>query len=360
MKKIVCITGLATQPRFIKRVQTLLSAGYEVTVYGRNREGYIGNALPEGVEYIDKGIQKDGKDYFSKFIAGYKDVRDLIKQYRSQDVWFYSFSLLTAVWFYFRRAKYLYEISDILYGYKRLRIIEPLIKSLDKRIIKRSQLTVMTSEGFYRYFFGDAKLTNVLIQPNKVSSKINIESRETTRIGDSIRFSFIGAIRYFDTILRFAKVVGEKFPQHTFHFWVDSSFGDAFREECKCYSNVIFHGKFKNPEDLNTIYSPTDVVVACYENSNLNERIAEPNKMYEAILYCKSIVVQKGTFVADRVLEYQCGYAIDAYSEAEIERFINGLTVNKLAAISEKERCVEMADLIDNPMDIINKLKRID
>ena len=111
---------------------------------------------------------------------------------------------------------------------------------------------------------------------------------------------------------------------------------------------------------MNTIYSQTDVVVACYENSNLNERIAEPNKMYEAILYCKPIVVQKGTFVADRVLEYQCGYAIDAYSDAEIERFINGLTANKLAAISEKERCVEMADLIDNPMDIINKLKRID
>ena len=66
MKRIVCITGLTTQPRFIKRVQTLLSAGYQVTVYGRNREGYVGNALPEGVEYIDKGMQIDGQDYLTK------------------------------------------------------------------------------------------------------------------------------------------------------------------------------------------------------------------------------------------------------------------------------------------------------
>lgn len=359
MKKVVCITGIASQPRFIKRIQTLLSAGFDVTVYGHNREGYLGNVLPEGVEYIDKGMQKDGQDYLSKICSGYQDVKELTKKYKGQDVVFYSFSLLTALWFFLRKANYLYEISDILYGYKRLGMLEPILKRLDKRIIKKSKLTIMTSEGFKRYFFGDKLIENVLVQPNKVNSNIQLESREIKRVGESINFSFIGAIRYFDTILRFAKVVGTKFPNHKFHFWGDSSFGNAFKEECKGYSNVIFHGKFKNPEDLNHIYDNTDVVVACYENSNLNERIAEPNKMYEAILYCKPIVVQKNTFVAARVQEYKCGYAIDSYSDTEIEEFIKSLSRKEMEVVSNTELSVDLTDLLDNPNAIIERLEKV-
>lgn len=359
MKKIICITGLTTQPRFIKRVQTLLSAGYSVTVYGRNREGYVGNALPDGVEFFDKGMQKDGQDYLSKLFAGFADVKELTKKYKGQDVVFYSFSLLTAFWFYLRKANYLYEISDILYGYKRLGILEPVLKRLDKRIIKRSKLTIMTSEGFKRYFFGEKPIDNVIVQPNKVNANIQLGLREGKVIGDSINFSFIGAIRYFDTILRFAKVIGEKFPNHKFHFWGDSSFGNAFKEECKEYSNVVFHGKFKNPEDLISIYNKTDVVVACYENTNLNERIAEPNKMYEAILFCKPIVVQKNTFVASRVQEYKCGYAIDSYKDTEIEKFVKSLSRSEMEAISKSELNVEIAELLDNPKAIIERLERV-
>lgn len=359
MKRIVCITGIASQPRFIKRVQTLLSAGYDVTVYGHNREGYVGNILPEGVEYFDKGMQVDGQDYLSKIKDGYKDVKELTHKYKGQDVCFYSFSFLTAFWFYYRKANYIYEISDILYGYKRLGKIAPVMKWLDKKVIKLSKLTIMTSEGFKNYFFGDQPVSNVLVQPNKVNSNIHLETREAKLIGDDIKFSFIGAIRYFDTILRFAKVVGEKFPKYQFHFWGDSSFGKAFREECSDYSNVVFHGKFKNPEDLNKIYSQTDIVVACYENTNLNEKIAEPNKMYEAILYCKPIVVQKGTFVADRVTEYKCGYAINAYSDEEIEEFIRTLSRNDMLDISKTELQVETTELIDNHAAIIERLRTI-
>ena len=360
MKRIVCITGIASQPRFIKRVQTLLLAGYDVTVYGHNREGYVGNALPEGVEYFDKGMQIDGQDYLSKIKDGYKDVKELTQKYKGQDVCFYSFSFLTAFWFYYRKANYIYEISDILYGYKRLGKIAPIMKWLDKKVIKRSKLAIMTSEGFKKYFFGDQPVSNVLVQPNKVNSNIHLETREAKLIGDEIKFSFIGAIRYFDTILRFAKVVGEKFPKHQFHFWGDSSFGKAFRDECSGYRNVVFHGKFKNPEDLNKIYSQTDVVVACYENTNLNEKIAEPNKMYEAILYCKPIIVQKDTFVAERVEEYRCGYAIDAYNDQEIEQFISNISRIEMKSISETDLIVETSKLLDNPDTIINRLKELD
>lgn len=98
MKQIVCITGLISQPRFVKRVQTLLMADYDVTVYGYSRDGYNINNLPKSIKVINKGVQKDGGDYLSKFIGGYKDVKQLTESYKGKDVVFYSFSFLTAFW----------------------------------------------------------------------------------------------------------------------------------------------------------------------------------------------------------------------------------------------------------------------
>ena len=81
----------------------------------------------------------------------------------------------------------------------------------------------------------------------------------------------------------------------------------------------------KNPEDLNSIYSNVDIVVACYEAENLNERIAEPNKLYEAMFFCKPIIVSKDTFLANQVNENKFGWVVDAYNDAEIIEFVKNI-----------------------------------
>ena len=359
IKRVVCITGAISQPRFVKRVNGLVEAGFEVIVVGYDRGIYKDNKLPKEVTFINKGTQIDGGGYLSKVVSGYKDVEELIFKYNNAETVFYSFSFLTAVWFYSKRAKYIYEISDILYGYKRMNIIQPLMKCLDRKIVKFSFLTIMTSEGFKQFLFGEKKLENIIIQPNKLSSKFNLTAKRSVLKPNiqSLNFSFVGSIRYFDTVLRFAKVVGKCFPQHKFHFFGDSKFTSEFKEQCGEYENVIFHGAFKNPEDLENIYSQTDIVVACYENLNLNERIAEPNKMYEAIYFCKPIVVSTNTFLAQQIEKYKCGYAINAYCDKDIVDYISDLNVEKLISISQNEFDFDTSLLIDQPNVIVDKIR---
>lgn len=361
IKRVVCITGLVSQPRFVKRVNSLVEAGFEVIVVGYDRGVYNNNKLPEGVPFINKGTQKDGGGYFTKIESGYKDVVELIRKYKNEETVFYSFSFLTAIWFFLYKAKYIYEISDILYGYQKMRKIQFLMKWLDRKVIKSSTLTIMTSEGFKHYFFGEQELNNIIVQPNKVSSKLKLHLGRTILSSNmqTLNFSFVGAIRYFDTVLRFAKIIGEKYPQHRFHFWGDSNFASDFKEQCKNYDNVLFHGAFKNPEDLETIYSQTDIVVACYENSNLNEQIAEPNKMYEAMYFCRPIVVSTNTFLARQIRKHECGYAIDAYDDKQIVDFIEGLNIEELVAISRKELTFGVDFLTDQPNSIINRIRKI-
>lgn len=361
IKRVICITGAISQPRFLKRINSLVEAGFEVIVVGYDRGIYKDNKLPEGVPFINKGSQVDGGGYLSKVVSGYKDVAELIEKYKNDETIFYSFSFLTAIWFYRHKVKYVYEISDILYGYKKMKIVQPLMKWLDRKVINSSFLTIMTSEGFKQYFFGDIKLNNIIVQPNKLSNKLRLNAERTISKpnSQSLNFSFVGSVRYYDTVLRFAKVVGKNFPQHKFHFFGNSKFTADFKEQCKEYKNVIFHGAFKNPEDLENIYSQTDIVVTCYENHNLNERIAEPNKMYEAIYFCKPIVVSTNTFLAQQIEKYKCGYAINAYSDKNIEDFIKNIRVEELISISQTELAVDVKSLTDQPNAIIDKIKGV-
>lgn len=46
----------------------------------------------------------------------------------------------------------------------------------------------------------------------------NIERRILKKSTDKIVFSYVGAFRYPDTVFRFARVIGEKYPRHQFFF----------------------------------------------------------------------------------------------------------------------------------------------
>ena len=202
--------------------------------------------------------------------------------------------------------------------------------------------------------------SNVVNLPNKLNPYFANISRIYPDVSEKhIVFSFIGAIRYPNTILRFAKVVGENYPNHEFHFYGDSVLVKQFEEELSFYQNVKFFGPYRNPQDLEDIYSKIDVVVACYETESLNERIAEPNKLYEAIFFNKPIIVSTNSFVGKRVRELNCGLVIDAYSEKSIMNAIDSLTYEKMKEFCCNSTCVNSKSLIDSPEPLFDKLTKI-
>lgn len=358
--KIVVISTTISQPRVIKRIETLRKLGIELKVYSWDRGIYNCNSVNNNIKVINLGKMNDGRDYVLKIRLLYDGVRKIVKQEGKQNTIYYSFSYVSSLFLAILNTKYIYEISDILYGYKRYQIIKPLLKFIDKKLVKRSELTIMTSQGFYDYLFNKIQ-DNVLVQPNKLNATFLKAERLSNSLWDlkSLNFGFVGALRYPDTILRFAKQIGENYPNHKFHFYGESSLSTFFKNETKKYSNIFFHGSFKNPEDLTTIYSNIDIIVCCYENKSLNERIAEPNKLYESLFFCKPIVVSKNTFLAEQVKKYSCGYEIDAYSDNAIRYFIDNLNLEDYVSIVKKDFEIKAEELIDNPNNIIDKIQKI-
>ncbi|WP_158838691.1 glycosyltransferase [Polaribacter sp. L3A8] len=361
-KKIIFLLASISQPRCIKRVESFIKNGYSVEVYGFNRGVYNINADINGVKINDLGFALSGSGYFKKFFYAKKRLKEIFQKVKNEDVLFYAFSFdIALICKMFSGASYIYEISDLVYTYFDNKNVIKLFRTLDKWIIKKSVLTIMTSEGFYNYFFPLMNEKNVIVQPNRVNSNMLNSSRDfnEVRSSDKIVFSYVGAFRYPNTVFRFAEVIGKNYPQHEFSFWGDSNLTPLAIDLANKYKNVKFHGAFKNPEDLQKIYSSLDVVIACYDIKTLNERVAEPNKLYEALYFKKTIVVSHDTFLAEKVSRFKCGYAIDATNDILISNFIDGLNINKLNTIKTQIEKVSLSEIIDdNAKEIISYLKR--
>ena len=251
--KIVFIVMSLSQPRCIKRVSSLAESGFNCVVYGYNRGLYDVNTYPESIECHVLGRMNNGELY-----ANLKKIRTDIKQIlkvNGTECLFYCFGILSPIFLFTKRGvNYVYEISDIPYAYPKYDKVRFLCKAFDRILIRKSFLTVMTSGGFYDFL--GVKSRQIIIQPNKVSPILKATERKSREISSNFRFAFIGAIRY-NTVLNFAQVIGEEFPQYEFHFYGGASKKriDQVSALVKRYDNIKYHGVFKSPEDLSEIYN---------------------------------------------------------------------------------------------------------
>jgi hypothetical protein len=94
---------------------------------------------------------------------------------------------------------------------------------IDKYLIRNSVFTVLLSQGFLSYLYKGFVQKNIIIQPNKIHHYFNSISRPefNKMVSNNLRFGFVGNYRFPNTIMRFAEVIGKKFPQHQFYFFGD-------------------------------------------------------------------------------------------------------------------------------------------
>ena len=350
---IVFLLDSISQPRCIKRINSFIDNGFEVLVYGYDRGKYNVNAM-----IVDKQIQiigkrVDGKNYISNFFSNQKEIRKIVKSHNSNDSIFFSFGFAFTLALKINGcSNYIYEISDIIYGYKHFKYLRWIFKKVDKFLIRKSLITVLTSEGFGAYLYKDNWPSKLLVQTNRLSSYFAERPREFFKEirNEKLVFAFIGAFRSPDTIFRFAENIGKKYPQHEFHFYGDSHsrFNLEVIKISQKYTNVKYFGSFKSPEDLDSIYQNINIVIACYDTQDLNERILEPNKFYEALYFKKPIIVSEQTFLAEKVKKLGCGFAIDASSDNSITTFLTNLSSKDLENVVDNINKVPISEIVDD------------
>ena len=340
--KIVFILNGIYKSRCLKRIEEFIDNGYNVEAYGFSWDTDIPNVSDKfKIEVI--GHQSVHYSYLKRLSIIVKSLKKIYKKYKGEDVLFYYFFIDVALGaFLINRRPYIYEESDIPYSGLSNSILRNILKSTDKRIIKNSFATIMTSEGFVDYHFGDKQPSNIILVPNRLNPKIiDYKYKDKDIDINHLSVGFVGGVRY-KSIVNFAEVFVKNFPSYSFHVYGDIE--PFLKNKCdeleKKYENIHFHGVFKNPQDLPSIYESIDLVLATYDYSSVNVRYAEPNKLYEAIYFRTPIIVSKGTFLSKKVERLGIGYSVNAMDDEEIVSLIRG--VKRETVMEKKFNCEKL------------------
>ena len=333
-KKIVFVLNSITITRCQKRVQEFIDHGYEVDVYGFERGGET-YAKPVDYSIETIGYHPVSMGYFQRLMVIVKALRKLHKKYRNQKnvVFYYFFFDVAFAASLVSNRPYIYEESDIPYANMGNRLLLNYLKWKDRQIIRKSLLTVMTSEGFIKYHGLENEPCNIRLVPNCVNSALLQlpYTHKKLEIG-RLSIGFVGGFRY-QSVINFAEVVGREFPAIDFHVFgnimENKEVIETLVREC---GNVHLHGIFKNPQDMPAVYGQLDLVLATYDATSINARFAEPNKMYESIFFRVPIIVSKRTFLSDKVNRLGIGYAINGLEKDEIRAFLAGLTSESITS----------------------------
>ncbi len=355
--KIVFILKTIEQQRCIKRIQAFIDHGYEVEVYGFNRKKNINQQY--NFEIYSLGMIAEGLSY-AKRTKEYLKAKSVIKKYRhDKDVLFYMFGIDLALPLILCGAKrYIYEESDLIHTKFKSGPLIQLFETIDKWIIKQSRVTVLTSEGFVKYHYGEKPAReNICVLPNK----LNPQCKELKPIDkaldyEHLRVGFVGFFRY-ESVYNFLVVTAKHFPQMQVKlFGANSGWSELQMAELFALPNVSNEGPFKNPIELPKVYSQIDIVVSTYDIEDDNPRFAEPNKIYESIYFDTPIVVTSNTFLAEKVEKLGIGFHVNARSDEEILDFWKGL--NKQILEEKIAAChkIDKHYCIDNESELFEKL----
>lgn len=358
--KLVFLQNSATQPRCHKRFRTFKQAGVDGVVYSFNRNWYNVN-LPKDIKINSLGELLPGS-YFKRLLLYIRKLRPIFNTHTDSIYYCYGqdMAFVTALF----GKKYIYEESDIMYLEYKNPIVRSIMKWLDLRLQKRSLATVLTSQGFVDYLYKQ-KPDNVFVLPNKLDSSFAELQRPQPKDYENgvLRFAFIGLIRYERTISAFVDEMAKFNPNYEFHIWGDG--GDEkkrfVKELCDKYGQVIYHGPFRNPIDLPEIYSNVDVNFVCYDTNGLNERIAEPNKLYESTFFNTPIMVSPNTYLSKVVEKWNTGFVVNCLDRKEIVSFLDMLSVDYLEKKSRNCSNIESEFIVDNVASVqqmINYIKR--
>ena len=304
MNKLIFVSSALQQPRHQKRID-ILSKKLDLEVYyffrdkyTENYKHYLDNAYMIGKIEDGKYISRIGS-LFKLFSMLKKSTVDMVYCTSPDQVFI---ALLAGKKTYFEVGD-LYQIDGKNKFYQ----------IIDNLIIPKIYGLVLTSPFFYSGYYKkyDKYLKNkVLVVENKLVPEVRqiVDEYRATYINSidikKIKLGLIGSLAFIDSLnlIKNYMINAENIELHIFGAGRVDIFDNL--------PNTFYHGRFKSPEDLASIYSNININIILYDYHNNNVKLALPNKLYESIAFLKPIICAENVALSDYVLENEIGVVV--------------------------------------------------
>jgi len=338
MAKAVLISAHIPNPRINKRIESLSTLFEELTVIYWNRDhGYNFSVEPVlGVKYnsLEGTNQRRLFRRYSETRRLTKATYEMLAAEKPDCIYVSGIEGMFPAKKYKekRKVKIILELGDLpATSYKKyLRTLHNKLELFLNNLVSQADGLVLTSQYFYLDYYKRTvgfKEENTFIFENVPRKAIFQDFQKQAHKGFTI--GFVGGVRYFDSLRTlFEACSGEA----NLNVLVAGKGPDYERvlDESKKYANVKVTGPYNYTKDILRIYSTIDLVYSVYDTHNLNERIALPNRLYEAIVCETPIIASENTRLGKYVKDLGVGFTVSDNNVNELRDIIRELSRNPI------------------------------
>ncbi len=306
---VIFFSSAIQHPRHQKRIRSLKKVASVYLMY-TTRDQYSGNM--SGLQHPADSSCFLGHAENGRYLFRLKLVLRLYRKLRKRrEQVVYCTSSDAAIVAILARKKVVLEIGDI----QTAKMPQAVARILENYLLKRIALLVVTSPLFICDYFAQFrhyKPEKAIVVENKLPlaldkvvnrfrCKQNLSALNNT--DGKLRLGLIGMIRFKEQLQEIAELLRAR-QDLELHIHGDGV-TDIFDNVPRCTN----HGEFRNPRDLESIYSGIDINVILYDSSNAAVVPALPNKLYESIAFVKPIICSSDCGLQRVVEQYNIGVA---------------------------------------------------
>lgn len=305
----------------------------------RSTEFHRHEVLKKSLNYNDKLIDNYEIQMNSEMDKGLKNLFKLFKYQMKVAFWLiknrdkfdtvHSYDLDTGlptlIACKFINKQFVYHISDFFVE-SRSGIPEKLknlVRKLEYSVINRAQATIICTEERKEQIKGSTPKALYVIH----NSPVNIANYNADNDvkSEKIKLSYVGGlinVRFISEVLEIISK-DDNFYLELAGIGPLSCLAESYSKQ---YSNIDFLGKVSYEEALK-IYSKTDLMFAIYDPAVPNHKFSAPNKVYEAMMLGKPIIVAKDSGVDKIVDKEKIGFVIN-YSKDDFQNLLKSIVEN--------------------------------
>ncbi|PKO07315.1 MAG: glycosyltransferase WbuB [Chloroflexi bacterium HGW-Chloroflexi-3] len=328
---------ISPDPRVEKEAKSLSKAGFEVYALGWDRTGILPRSEKRGDFSISRlQIQAKFGSGLMNFPALFRWQIGLMgwllrnkKNYEIIHACDFDTILPALVMKIFWKKVVIYDIFDFYADHLRKtpKIIKNLIRQLDFWAINHSDGVILVDDSRRAQISGSKPKICVSVYNSPDDLRFSLPHNQQRGSNSSLRISYIGLLQVERGLFELIEVL----KNHPNWFLDLAGFGgdeDVILSSIKDMKNVHWHGRIPYQKALELSHE-SDVLIATYDPSIPNHRYSSPNKVFEAMMLGKPIIVAKNTNMDLIIEKANCGIIVKYGVIEDLEKALTLLDENK-------------------------------
>lgn len=344
----VCITrnDEANMNASLLRVTTaLLEKSDDICLLTRSRYGESNQIETRPFEVDSKTVMNSEISIKGKPSGGLKNIFQLLKLEWQTTKWMiknrqnfdvlHAFDLDMGLPAYLIKKlfnkKYVYHIADF-YADSRNNLpafSKTIIRRLEMMVINQAETVIVCTEERKEQIRGSKPKNTVVVHNTPILSESikDIISNNQSLENNRVVFTYVGSLTKRRFIMDIIEVISQE-PLAELIIAGTGEVVDYVDDMSKKHENITFLGKIDYNEAL-SLYTKSDIMFAIYDPAVPNHKYSAPNKVYEAMMTGKPIIVAKGTGIDSIVKDNNMGIVMD-YSKEAFNETLNKIVHNEL------------------------------